>query len=239
MRQLIISKRGLLKIKMNNNNIADRKTLEREFAEDFSSPIFPILGEIYLQNKELSRAEKVCKIGLKHDPDNINGYYILAKVYLCNNELNDAEKILKILINKNPLHINALKLIVKLHDEINTSKTNQLKYLKQLFSIFPNNKDLESKICTIEEKPPSTNKSITSKPKEPVFPSKINNIIPPNINFNIQPNMATLTFVKILKEQKHYAEALQVLSVVEGKLGSNKNTKSLKKDLQKLLSESH
>ena len=91
-------------------NISSKKDLEQVFAEDFSSPIFPILGELYLKNKDFHRAEKVCLVGLKHDPANINGYYILAKVYLCNNQLTKAEKILIKLLDKKPLHINALKL---------------------------------------------------------------------------------------------------------------------------------
>ena len=45
-------------------NISNKLDLERAFADDFSSPIFPILGELYLKNKDFQRAEKVCRIGL-------------------------------------------------------------------------------------------------------------------------------------------------------------------------------
>ena len=44
-------------------NISNKLDLERAFADDFSSPIFPILGELYLKNKDFQRAEKVCRIG--------------------------------------------------------------------------------------------------------------------------------------------------------------------------------
>ena len=50
-----------------------------------------------------------------------------------------------------------------------------------------------------------------------------------NINFNVAPNMATLTFVEILKQQKHYDEALHVLSIIESK--SNKLARSSKQIL--------
>ena len=41
------------------------KELETMFANDFSSPVFPILAEYYLEDNQLDRALKVCKIGLK------------------------------------------------------------------------------------------------------------------------------------------------------------------------------
>ena len=90
----------------------DKKELEKEFANNFGSPYLPILGEIYLKDKDYIRAEKVCTFGLKYDPENLNGYYILSKIYLYNNRLDDAEKLLVILLEKNPLHINALRLII-------------------------------------------------------------------------------------------------------------------------------
>ena len=67
---------------MSDIKTLNKKDLEKEFAENFASPIFPILGELYLKDKDFNRAEKVCRVGLKHDPENINGYYILSKIEL-------------------------------------------------------------------------------------------------------------------------------------------------------------
>ena len=216
---------------MHNINALNKKDLEREFAEDFSSPIFPILGELYLKNKELDRAKKVCTIGLQHDPNNINGYYILAKVHLYSNELNKAEELLVEVIDKKPLHINALRLIINLHEELNVAKTHQLKYLKKMFHIFPDNKKIENKINNLSAK--SIEDEVVPKHSE----KTADNIVKANINFNIQPSMATLTFVEILKEQRHYEEALHVLSLIESKSQKNKQTKKLKNELKKLLAE--
>ena len=49
--------------------------------------------------------------------------------------------------------------------------------------------------------------------------------------------MATLTFVEILKEQKHYHEALHVLSLLESKSEKKSKTEKLKNELKKLLAE--
>ena len=57
-----------------------KKKLEQIFADDFTSPIFPILAEIYFQNKEYERSLKVCKIGLSYNSNNAIGNYILSKI---------------------------------------------------------------------------------------------------------------------------------------------------------------
>jgi len=218
---------------MHDIDILDKKELEKEFAKDFSSPIFPILGELYLKNKDLNRARKVCEIGLEHDPENINGYYILAKIHLHNNELKKAESLLVKIIDKKPLHINALRLIVQLHEELNLSKKHKLKYLKKICNIFPNDKNFETKINNLSNEPLNEDNIEFNNNRAPINKDPIGM----NINFNIQSSMATLTFVEILKEQKHYHEALHVLSLIESKSQGSKKTKKLKVELQKLLTE--
>ena len=56
-----------------------RKALEHIFANNFSSPVFPILADIYCKNKEYERALKVCSIGLNNDPDNLLGNLFYQK----------------------------------------------------------------------------------------------------------------------------------------------------------------
>ena len=214
-------------------DILDKKTLEQEFANDFSAPIFPILGELYLKEKDYKRAEKVCEIGLKHDPENINGYYILSKIYLYNNKLNDAESMLKIIIKKNPLHINALKLLIEIQKQLNKSKKIRLKYIEKLFEIFPDDTKLEKKINSMKTSyPKKKEKNTYTKPNN----KNVN--IQKNINFNVAPNMATLTFVDILKQQKHYHEALHVLSIIESQSSQTKKIQKIKSDIKKLLAQS-
>ena len=48
-------------------DILNKKMLESAFADDFASPYFPILAELYLKEGDLSRARKVCEIGLDYD----------------------------------------------------------------------------------------------------------------------------------------------------------------------------
>ena len=218
---------------MSDIKVLNKKDLEKKFAENFASPTFPILGELYLKDKDFNRAEKVCRIGLQHDPKNINGYYILSKIYLYNNQLEDAEKTLEIIIQKNPLHINALRLIIELHKQLKKPKKNRLKYIQQLFNIFPDDKELEKQLINIDNSY-QKNKKIVQKDKP-----KDNINIQKNLDFNVRANMATLTFVEILKNQKHYSEALKVLSIIESQSKKNKKIQKIQDEIQKLLIESN
>ncbi len=66
-------------------NINDKTTLEGVFAEDFGSPYYPILANLYLQEGDLRRVKKVCEVGLQYDSSNADGKFILAKVALAEN----------------------------------------------------------------------------------------------------------------------------------------------------------
>ena len=77
-----------------------RKALEHIFANNFASPVFPILADLYCKNKEYERALKVCSIGLNNDPDNFTGQFILSKIHLAMKNEKEAEQILKTEIEK-------------------------------------------------------------------------------------------------------------------------------------------
>ena len=63
-------------------DINDLKSIEKYFADNLETPLFPILGELYFKKGDYERAEKVCDIGLKNNPDSSVGHYILAKIFL-------------------------------------------------------------------------------------------------------------------------------------------------------------
>ena len=50
--------------------ITDKKSLEDAFAQNFGSPYFPILGDLYMKEGDLRRAKMVCELGLKHSSGN-------------------------------------------------------------------------------------------------------------------------------------------------------------------------
>ena len=107
-----------------------------------------------------------------------------------------------------------------MQEELGVSNKNKLKYLKKLFNIFPDDKNIESKIAKIDTGPINQKQSLIENKQVNVETSSIL-----TNKFDIQPRMATLTFVEILKEQKHYEEALHVLSLLESKSKKYKNQK--------------
>ena len=100
----------------------NRQKLEHLFAEDFSSPVFPILADIYYNNKEYERAIKVCQIGLKHYPNNYIGQFILAKTLYVQGDKQKVEKILKNIITYDSNNIQALLMIIQISEELQANR---------------------------------------------------------------------------------------------------------------------
>ena len=90
-------------------DILNKQELESMFSEDFNSPIFPYLADMYFLEGDIRRARLVCEVGLKNNVANTDGRYILAKVELHDKKLLLAEKLLKQVVFENPVHINALR----------------------------------------------------------------------------------------------------------------------------------
>ena len=118
-------------------DITDKIALESIFAEDFASPYYPILANLYLQEGDLRRAKKVCEIGLDHDASNGDGKFILAKVALAENKMIVAEKWLKQVIVDNPAHFNALRMLIKLEIQLKRSPNTIQNYISRLLQYLP------------------------------------------------------------------------------------------------------
>ncbi len=88
--------------------------LEHLFAEDFGSPVFPLLADYYVNLSKFSKALKVCQIGLKHSPTNLEGQYVLSKIYIMNNKFFKAEQLLKHIVHFNQCNIEALIALIKI-----------------------------------------------------------------------------------------------------------------------------
>ncbi len=220
-------------------NISD---LEHAFSKDFSSFVFPILANLYLQKKDFKRSRKVCEVGLEHSPNNTDGKFILAKVNLYENKLNAGEKLLKEVINENPIHLNALRIIIEVMRTLNRSPKSIILYIDKILQILPADKDslalLESfpstsilpKKTESHKRPKVKNKS-TPKRKT----TKAKNPIPKETPFDVSIGMASFTLVGVLRAQKHYKQALSVLSRLEEKGADKEKINSERQALEMLL----
>ena len=73
-------------------DLTNKKLLETKFAEDFATPLHPILADLYLLEGDLARAKRVCEVGLDYDSTNVDSKFILGKVAVAENKLTVAEK---------------------------------------------------------------------------------------------------------------------------------------------------
>ena len=195
-----------------NSKSFNLRELERLFAEDFNSPIFPILADYYLSTSQLDKALKVIQLGLKHSPDNYLGQYVLAKVYILKNDFEKAESILYDVVKYQPFNEEAHVILVKILISLQRTKKTIQKYLLSGKNIFPDNNDLKK----IYIKHKGSNKKLKTK-----------NIInkkqaekPSTIKFN--KKLATKSMYNVFLNQKQYNEALAVLDLML----KNEQTKS-------------
>ena len=198
------------------------KELETMFAEDFSSPIFPLLADYYLKDSQLNRALKVCKIGLINNPDNLYGEFILSQILLKDKNFLEAEKKLKKIVN-NSINIKALILLVDVLIKLNRSQITIQKYIAILNKHIPNHKKVK---LYKKEYLSSEYKSEAKSPK------KI--IKKPTLNVVINNKLATKTMFDLLLKQKKYYHALEVLNIMKS---DKKNFHFIKKNKPELLNK--
>ena len=191
------------------NKAFDIKKLETIFSENFSSPLYSVLAEEYLKQKDFDRAYTVCKIGLENHPGDIVGEYILSKLYLLKGEISQSKALLNNLLDKFPIHLNARRLIIEILKKEKENNGRLAHHIKEFQKYFP-------ELSTISSSDKS-NKSIDSDDslsaeQESQIKEKPNK---KKKDFSIKKNMATFTLVDILVGQKHYNQALDVLSLLE------------------------
>ena len=231
---------------ININNISE---LEHAFAEDFGTPVFPVLANLYLKNKEMVRSRKVCELGLEHSPHNSDGKFIFAKLNLYENKLMKGEQLLKQVVDENPVHINGLRILIEVMRSLNRSPNSIKKYIQKILHIFPDDEDSLALLNTLDtsthvktktEKPkalnPTTNnKKVVTRPPKKETKDKLFVSPPEDLVFDVGVSMATFTMVGVLKSQKHYRQALAVLSRLEEKCADPKRIASEREALEKLL----
>ncbi len=223
-------------------DIKDKIALEGVFAEDFSSPYYPILANLYLQEGDLRRAKKVCEIGLDHDASNGDGKFILAKVALAENKMVVAEKWLKQVIVDNPAHFNALRMLIKLEIQLKRRSSTIQNYISQLLQYLPYDDECVQWLNEINTPQPesTSDKEVIAegKPVEATV-EKVEAINTPEEvdekTYDVVESMATFTMVQVLKSQQHFHQALAVLNVLESRGGDIDRITREKGEVQQLI----
>ena len=214
-------------------DLTDKKLLETKFAEDFASPIYPILAEIYLLEGDLARARKVCEVGLDHDCTNIDGKYILGKVAIAENKLTIAERWLKQVVDENPAYFTALRLLINVEIKLKRSTKTIQAYISRLLQFIPYDDEclkwlnqINALGSLVDSK--SLPDSETKKAAEPIMEK----------SYEIVESMATFTMVGVLKSQKHFHQALGVLEILKSNGRDGERIAGERAEIQQLIKDS-
>ena len=203
----------------------NKENLEKIFSEDLGTSFFPQLAEEYIKEGDYELAKKVCNVGLLLNPQNNDGKYILAKIMMVDGDGKGAEGILKEILSEDTLYVNALRLLVMYYNSKSIKQVEMIKMVHQILDLIPND-EYASEILKASKKPKkpikrkkvvkqvTAKKSKASKRKSTLKSPRPIASKPENNKIDIDPKMATLTFVDILIKQKQFEQAGNVLKLV-------------------------
>ena len=219
--------------------------LEKEFSENFNSPLFSVLAEEYFKIKAYNKCKKVLEIGLLLNPDDNDGKFILSKIELLENNIDMAQNILNSIIKSDPLYVNAIKLQIEINNTLNKGTKSLESQLSLIVGVQQDNKDsapANKKKKVLKTKP----KKRVLKTKSPKLKSKVKatssktkvSTKKKSKSVKVASKMNTLTMVKILMNQGHYNQSLSMLDelLANGTI-SNSKFKEVKVSINKLKSK--
>ncbi|MFQ6616472.1 MAG: tetratricopeptide repeat protein [Fidelibacterota bacterium] len=212
-------------------DLSDLEALEYYFADHFDTVLFPVLAEHYLLRGDFRRAHRVCEIGLEHHPDFVPGLFIRARTYLAEGDLKAAESILKTLTAVDPGHYQAFLLLAEVQTALDRAHSTLQKTYTRLLELDRKNEKARSwlgkkprktgrgKPRRVRRSPPRTESPSIPEARPSKSPSSR---IEENLaSLSISPQIATFTLMSILKSQELYEQALEVLTVMAGKEGTD------------------
>ncbi len=198
-------------------NLNNQSELESYFADNFDTVLFPILADMYLQDRDLDRARKVCDIGLGYHPDHVDGKFILAMVELEIGNEREAEKLLKDVVSSGTDHLQAAFQLAVVQQSLGRAESTLQKSWNKVIDLDPENREAKSILSIIEkgEKPSKTIKrSKPNKGKKSTKRRKSSSKNEDGPQLSISPRIATFTMVNVLKNQKLFYQALDVLDIL-------------------------
>ena len=218
----------------------NKQNLEKLFNDDLGSSYFPCLAETYLKEGDYVRAKEVCNIGLLLNPSNNDGKFILAKIAIIQDHSKKAVHLLKEIIASDDLYISAMKMLVMIYKKSGKNQALMMKIVHQILDLLPGDEFSSDILKSSVKKKIRVKKRVKAKKiitKKPLSSLSKNNVITKKKaskkDIEIDPKMATLTFVDILIKQKQYQKASDVLNLVKKKKSISNN--SIKTRIKKIV----
>ena len=197
----------------------NKENLEKAFNDDLGSSCFPQLAEEYIKDGDYNRAKKVCNVGLLLNPHNNDGKFMLAKIEMIRGNGKAAEELLKTVLSNDSLYVNAMRLLVMHYNSQSIKQVEMIRLVHKILDLLPNDefaleilkasKKIKTPAKKVAIRKPRKSSPAKKQPKPKNVASKSE-----NKKINIDPKMATLTFVDILIKQKQYSQASNMLRMV-------------------------
>ena len=219
--------------------------LEIYFGDHFDTILFPVLADIYLKNNDLSRARKVCEIGLKYHKNDSAGLFVLANIEKNEGNLKEAEKFLEHVLLYSPDHLSAAIELCEIQTVLGRATSRLLNSWKYVLSLDPSHPTAKNFVIKIDgagkikqsiDKPITKQKTIKRQPTENKKLS-MKKVTSPPITIDeytdplkVSPRLATFTLVSVLKNQGLFSQALDVLDALEKK-GESPESIALERDI--------
>ena len=123
-----------------------KRALESQFAEDFSTLTYPMLAKIYLDEGDLIRAQKVCRIGLTKHPEHVPGLYLLAVISIRDGQMVKAEGLLEQVLELDSNHLEAAEFLVAVQERLKRSPRILEASYKRLLVANPGNQSAKARL---------------------------------------------------------------------------------------------
>ena len=124
-------------------NFKDRASLEELFTWQDDTPLYYVLAEHYLAEKDLEHARGVSEVGLDQDPDSPEGNYVLSRIAMEENNLVEAEHCLLRAVNRHSILPKALILLLKIQQVLGRGAKPIKQTAEKLLRIYPDNQDYQ------------------------------------------------------------------------------------------------
>ena len=202
-----------------------------------------------IRDRDQTYSGKLIEIGLGYDKDSLPGLFLQARVLMARKDLQHAELCLKKIIELDPSFFNAYLLLAEVQSGLKRSQAILMKSYNAILEMDSGNKralqaigKLKKKKSrkprkkqyaagAIKPKPKKRIKKILKKkqvakkspPKKRVMKKKPATAEAVALSeLEVSPKLATFTLVTVLKNQKLYEQALEVLAKMSNKQGVDK-----------------
>lgn len=214
--------------------MSEKSKLESYIRKNKNSYLTPILADRYIEEKKIKQALKICKNFLKKHPESTIGHFITAKAVIKKGNFEIGVEHLKKVIEIDPGFLEAYyKLIDVGKSYLSTEEIKKLH--KKILELNPFDKISKKELENTSETKDASQEEL-AKEKSLSFSTE-SAIEGSDEKIELKIPIPTFTLVEVLKQQKLYDQALQVIFLLESKTKDVAKAKKVREEIERLKAE--